>query len=114
MFFLVLATDKPGMLQVRSEVRPIHGAYLRNPHHQVRVHLGGPTLTTFGDAMNGTLLVVEAQDISAVCDFVADDPYSQAGVFQSVEIRPWAWTLRAPVDAASVTAPPMVAREVVS
>jgi len=30
MFFLVLGTDKPGMADVRLEVRPIHRAYLRN------------------------------------------------------------------------------------
>lgn len=101
MYFLVLATDAPGMAEVRSEVRPIHRAYLRNPcNHQVRVHLGGPTLTTCGDAMNGTLLVVEAADIGTVSDFVADDPYSQAGVFRSVEIRPWSWTLGAPAVSA--------------
>jgi len=97
MFFLVLATDAPGMASVRKEVRPVHLAYLRNPNnHQIKVHLGGPTLTTQGEDMNGTLLVVEANDIAAVSEFVADDPYSQAGVFKSVEIRPWAWTLGAP------------------
>lgn len=97
MFFLVLATDAPGMASVKKEVRPVHRAYLRNPNnHQIKVHLGGPTLTTQGEDMNGTLLVVEANDIAAVSEFVADDPYSQAGVFKSVEIRPWAWTLGAP------------------
>lgn len=101
MFFLVLATDAPGMASVRNEVRPVHRAYLRNPcDHQIKVHLGGPTLTTQGEDMNGTLLVVEANDLSAVSDFVVDDPYSQAGVFKSVEIRPWAWTLGAPTTAA--------------
>ena len=97
MYFLVLGTDKPGMADVRSEVRPIHRAYLRNPGaHPVKVHFGGPTLTTQGEAMNGTLLIVEADDITAVSEFVADDPYSQAGVFKSVEIRPWAWTMGVP------------------
>jgi uncharacterized protein YciI len=100
MFFLVLATDAPGMASVRNEVRAVHRAYLRNPcDHQIKVHLGGPTLTTQGEDMNGTLLVVEANDLSAVSDFVADDPYSRAGVFKSVEIRPWAWTLGAPSNA---------------
>lgn len=97
MFFLVLATDAPGMAEVRNEIRPVHRAYLRNPcNHPIKVHLGGPTLTTRGEEMNGTLLVVEAEDISIVSDFVADDPYSQAGMFKSVDIRPWAWTLGAP------------------
>lgn len=102
MFFLVLATDAPGMAAVRNEVRPVHRAYLSNPcHHLIKVHLGGPTLTTQGDEMNGTLLVIEADDITAVSDFVADDPYSQAGVFQSVEIRPWSWTLGTPAMTAA-------------
>lgn len=97
MFFVVLATDSPEAEEARSEIRPIHRAYLRNPcNHRVKVHLGGPTLTVKGEAMNGTLLIVEADDITAVSEFVADDPYSQAGVFKSVEIRPWAWTLGAP------------------
>ncbi len=97
MYFLVLSTDKPDMADVRSEVRPIHRAYLRNPGaHPVKVHFGGPTLTTQGEHANGTLLVVEADDIAAVSEFVADDPYSQAGVFRSVEIRPWSWTVGAP------------------
>ena len=62
MYFLVLGTDKPGMADVRSEVRPIHRAYLRNPGaHPVKVHFGGPTLTTQGEQANGTLLVVDYQ-----------------------------------------------------
>lgn len=97
MFFVVLATDAPGAAEKRSEIGPVHRAHLRNPcNHRVKVHLGGPTLTTQGSHTNGTLLIVEADDIAAVSEFVADDPYSQAGVFKSVEIRPWAWTLGAP------------------
>ncbi len=105
MFFVVLATDAPEAADARSEIRPIHRAYLRNPcNHRVKVHLGGPTLTTQGSATNGTLLIVEADDIAAVAEFVADDPYSQAHVFKSVEIRPWAWTLGAPEHAVEAEA----------
>ena len=38
--------------------------------------------------MNGSLLIVEAEDITAVEAFVADDPYCQAGLFETVVIRP--------------------------
>lgn len=97
MFFVVLATEAPGAADKRSEIGPIHRAHLLNPcNHRVKVHLGGPTLTTQGSATNGLLLVVEADDIGAVSEFIADDPCAQAGVFKSVEIRPWAWTLGAP------------------
>ena len=97
MFFVVLSTDAPDAAEKRSEIGTIHRAHLRNPcNHRVKVHLGGPTLTTQGQTTNGNLLIVEAEDIAAVSEFVADDPYAQAGVFKSVEIRPWAWTLGAP------------------
>ena len=105
MFFVVLASDAPGAADKRIEIGPIHRAHLRNPcNHRVKVHLGGPTLTTQGEAMNGTLLIVEADDITAVSEFVADDPYSQAGVFKSVEIRPWAWTMGVPQAATEAEA----------
>lgn len=90
MYFLVFGTDKPGMEAVRSEVRPTHREYLRNPgKHTVVTRMGGPTLREDGAAMNGTLLIVEADSIDQVRAFVADDPYSRSGLFQSVEIRPW-------------------------
>lgn len=39
--------------------------------------------------MNGTLLIVEADDIERVRAFVKDDPYSRAGLFASVDVRAW-------------------------
>ncbi len=97
MYYLVLATDAPDTASKREEIGPIHRAYLRHPgNHRVKVHLGGPTLTMQHEQTNGTLLIVEADAMSAVSEFVADDPYAQAGVFQSVEIRPWSWTLGQP------------------
>jgi uncharacterized protein YciI len=99
-YFAVFATDRPGATKLRAEVRETHRRYLRAPEgHAVAVRLGGPTLDESTGAMNGTLLVVEAVDIAAVRAFVADDPYSHAGLFASVEIRPWRWGLGNP-DAA--------------
>jgi uncharacterized protein len=99
MYFVVFASDKPGTQDVRTTTRPAHREYLRSPgQHQVTVRVGGPTLTEDGAAMNGTMLVVEAADMAAVRAFVADDPYSQAGLFQSVEIRPWNWGLNPPAS----------------
>jgi len=99
-YFAVFATDRPGGAKLRAEIRETHRRYLRAPEgHVVAVRLGGPTLDESTGAMNGTLLVVEAADIAAVRAFVADDPYSRAGLFASVEIRPWCWGLGNP-DAA--------------
>jgi uncharacterized protein YciI len=99
MYFVVFATDKPGAQDIRAANRPTHRDYLHNPgKHRITVRVAGPTLAEDGVAMNGTLLIVEAADIDAVRAFVADDPYSRAGLFQSVEVRPWNWGLNNPPD----------------
>ena len=86
--FAVWATDHPGKLAERERVRPAHRARLREPGaHPVRVLLAGPTLGDGG--MNGTMLVVEADDIAAVRAFVEHDPYVLQGIYSSVDVRPW-------------------------
>ena len=97
MYFAVWATDRAGALPERERVREQHRARLRNPGaHAVKVVLGGPTLDEGEGAMNGTLLVVQAESIDAVRQFIAEDPYTLAGVYASVEVRPWNWGLGRP------------------
>lgn len=94
MKFVVFATDKPGSIELRERTRPDHRRHLRDCEaHAVRVVLAGPILEASGEQMNGTLLIVEADTIDAVTVFVAADPYSKAGLFARVDIRPWKCTL---------------------
>ncbi|AMR82057.1 YciI family protein [Cupriavidus nantongensis] len=96
-YYAIFATDKPGMSAVRERVRPAHRAYLRSAdRHRVLVRLGGPTLDVSDDAMNGTLLVIEAEHIEDVERFLHGDPYMHAGLFERVEVRPWDWSLGNP------------------
>ena len=89
MLFAVWATDREGALPERLRVREAHRARLRDPApHAVRVVLAGPLLASDG-SMNGTMLVVQAEHIDAVRAFVDGDPYVQAGVYDSVDIRPF-------------------------
>jgi uncharacterized protein YciI len=102
MYFAVWATDKADMLDARQGVRDAHRARLRNPGtHRVRVLLGGATLDEGSAQMNGTLLVIEADDADAVRRFVAEDPYVLAGVYATVEVRRWTWGLGQPKDSES-------------
>lgn len=90
MLFAVWASDAPGSGDARQRVREAHRARLRAPApHTVHVLQAGATLDASTGAMNGTLLVVQADDIDAVRAFVAADPYVAAGVYAHVEIRPW-------------------------
>jgi uncharacterized protein YciI len=96
-FFAVFATDQPDSLALRQRLRPSHQAHLRaTDTHRVVVRLGGPTLDEAGLAMNGTLLVIEAGSLGEVEAFIQDDPYVQAGLFASIQIRPWHWSLGNP------------------
>jgi uncharacterized protein YciI len=97
MYFVDWATDRQGTQGARLAVRDAHRARLREPGvHPVVVVAGGPTLNESASAMNGSLLVIEADDIEAVRRFVAEDPYELTGVYARVEIRPWQWGLGAP------------------
>ena len=90
MLYAVWATDRPGTQADRLRVREAHRARLRDPApHPVRVVQAGVTLDEAGAAMNGTLLVVQAENLQAVRAFVDGDPYVAAGVYDRVEIRPW-------------------------
>ena len=46
--------------------------------------------------MNGSLIVVEAASLDAARTIAAGDPFAKAGIFASVEIRPWLWTINNP------------------
>jgi uncharacterized protein len=48
--------------------------------------------------MNGSLIVIEAVSLDAAREIAAGDPYAKAGLFASVEIRPWVWTLNRPSE----------------
>ena len=42
------------------------------------------------------LVVVEAPDVATAEAIAAADPYAKAGLFESVEVRPWNWVFNKP------------------
>jgi len=98
MYFVVFGTDKPGSAEIRAQNRPAHQVHLREHSHPVKVLHGGPTFTDDGERMNGSMLVIEAESLEAVKAFLAADPYSKAGLFETLEVRPWKWGLGAPAS----------------
>jgi len=86
--FVISCIDRPDSLALRMATREAHLAYANAGDKPVKVKLGGPYLDDKGD-MAGTLLIVEAPDRAAVERFSREDPYVKAGLFQSVDIRPY-------------------------
>ncbi len=94
MLFALICTDKPGGLPLRKANRPAHLAYLESLGKTLV--LAGPFTGPDGQTMNGSLIVVEAPSFDAARKIAAGDPFAKAGVFASVDIRPWLWTINNP------------------
>jgi hypothetical protein len=94
MLFALICTDKPNSSGVRAEARPRHLAYIEA--HKADVKVAGPFTSEDGASMVGSLIIIEAADLAAARAFAANDPYALAGLFSSVEIKPWRWLIGAP------------------
>jgi uncharacterized protein YciI len=93
MLYALYCTDKPDGLDLRLQVRPDHVAYLKSLGDKLKI--AGPFLDDAGKMM-GSLVVVEAADRAGAEAMSANDPYRKSGLFASVEIRAWNWTLNNP------------------
>jgi uncharacterized protein YciI len=96
MLFVLTCIDKPDSTALRMEVRPRHLAYFQERLSLVKI--AGPFLSDDGQTMKGSLIILDVPDIAAAQAFAANDPYALAGLFQSVDIRPWTWTVGAPKE----------------
>ena len=87
MLFFIYSVDKPGHAHVRADTRPRHLAYLEA--FLDRIVIGGPTLDEAGETSTASVIILDLQDRAAAEAFVAGDPYTKAGLFQSVTIARW-------------------------
>lgn len=84
MLIALIARDKDGALQTRLDNRAVHLAYIEETGV---VAQAGPLLD--GDAMIGSLVILDVEDLSAAQAWADNDPYAKAGLFKSVELIPW-------------------------
>ena len=87
MHFVIYCKDKPGHGQVRAANREAHLAHLKAQGDALVT--AGPLTTDAGDAMVGSLIVLDLPDRGAAEKFATEDPYARAGLFETVEITAW-------------------------
>lgn len=87
MHFVIYCLDKPDHTHVRAEARPAHVDYLKE--HAAKIVAAGPMLSDDGESMVGSTLLMAFNDKSEAENWAANDPYAKAGLFESVDIRPW-------------------------
>ena len=89
--YILYACDKPGALGLRMASRPAHLDWAKR--HADSILMAGPIFADDGTTFVGSVFVVEMESLEAVRQWASDDPYARAGLFATVDIRPFRWLI---------------------
>lgn len=94
MLYIIYAQDNANSLALRQQARPAHLARLQALADQNRLHIAGPMPAIDSDnpgdaGFTGSMIVAEFTSLDAATQWANDDPYLAAGVYQSVDVRPF-------------------------
>ena len=95
MLFAFICQDKPGALQIRLDTRPAHVEFLNGLNGEGKLAFASPFLDAEGKP-NGSLVIVDVADIDAARSLADADPYAKAGLFESVDVKPYNWVFNNP------------------
>jgi hypothetical protein len=95
MFFVISTTDKPGSDTLRADKRQAHRDYLEALNKAGSIVLSGPFISAQGTP-DGSMIMVDVEDLAAAKSIAENDPYSQCGLFEEVQTRQWVWGMNAP------------------
>ena len=95
MIFSFILIDKPDAGDLRQRVRPEHKAYLAGVAE--RMAFAGPLVADDGQTMMGSLLAIDFPSRDAAHAWLADEPFTRAGLYASVTIHAFVnlWPQRA-------------------
>ncbi len=94
MLYALICDDVPGSLPLRKQARPAHLERLQALQADGRLVLAGPFPSVEsedpGDAgFSGSLIVAEFESYDAARQWASEDPYTLAGVYAQVTIKPF-------------------------
>lgn len=98
MLYTIYATDNPNSLEQRLANRPPHLARLQTLQAEGRLILAGPmpaidSVDPGPAGFTGSLIVAEFNSLEEANTWANADPFVIAGVYQSVEVKPFRKTL---------------------
>ena len=93
MLFALICTDKLNSVEIRTKNRNDHLEYLNSLGTGLKA--AGPFVSDDG-IPTGSLIIIEAESQIAAQEIANNDPYALAGLFDSVDIRPWKWLINNP------------------
>ena len=85
MLFVFLLVDKPDFADLRQRVRPEHRAYLAAMADCIA--FAGPLTHDDGQTMLGSLLVIDFHSREAAHSWLADEPFTKAGLYSSMAVH---------------------------
>jgi len=85
--FIIYVKDKPGSVEVRNRIRLAHLEYLEA--NQDKLLAAGALLDDDGTAAQGGAVILDVEDRADAEAFVANDPFTQADFFETVDIIRW-------------------------
>ncbi|MGY4516348.1 YciI family protein [Lysobacter sp. HA18] len=94
MWYVIDARDGQDVLQRRLEARPRHLARLHELRDAGRLLLAGPCPAIDAEdpgpaGFTGSVVVAEFESLEAAQAWAKADPYVDAGVYASVDVRPF-------------------------
>lgn len=94
MLYAIIAEDIDNSLEKRLAARPAHLERLNALLDQGRLILAGPHPAIDSEdpgeaGFSGSLVVAEFEDIEAAQAWADDDPYTHAGVYEKVTVKPF-------------------------
>lgn len=92
MLYAIMAVDVPNSLASRQAVRPEHLKRLEQLQAQGRLILAGPHPLSDAPSLggfSGSLIVAEFAALTDAQAWAEQDPYQLAGVYESVNVKPF-------------------------
>lgn len=87
--FLVIAHGKPTLRDIAEELRDTHSRFLLEGGTREHLIACGPLLSDDGTGWNGTMMLVEYPDRTALESMLEHEPCIRAALYESVEIHDW-------------------------
>ncbi|HEX7341030.1 MAG TPA: YciI family protein [Rhodanobacteraceae bacterium] len=98
MWYAITALDVTDSLARRQAARPAHLERLQQLHAADRLLLAGPFPVVDAEdpgtaGFSGSLIIAAFDSLAAATTWAEADPYKVAGVYASVDVRPFRQTL---------------------
>jgi uncharacterized protein len=85
--YVIITKDKPNSLALRNEVRAVHIDYLTANQH--RLLAAGAQIEDDGSGGSGGVIIVDTDDRKEAEEFIANDPFTKAGLFSDIKVSRW-------------------------